>query len=637
MNTECLRRSCELRSWWAPALSAVLLAAVGGAARAVESAPASTPLELQSPDGRIVVTVNPTGAITYRVAVDGTPVLNESRLGLRLRDGELGRDVTLAKADRSEVDAAWVNPLGKRREVRDHHRELALTLRERAGGREFQVIFRAFDDGVGFRYALPAGAGANDFVVDEELTEFAFTADNLCYAGDHTHVPSDAYDVRGGFAGSQEWEFLRQRLSDLSSDTVTGLPLLTHTPAAWVAVTEADLIDWAGLWLAREPQAAGTTAVTLRSRLAPRLDGQGLVKGTLPHASPWRVLIIGREPGRLIESDLVLNLSTPCQIADPSWVKPGMVAWDSWWSGIGSKDTGTMKDFIQFAGEMSWPYQLVDGGWYVGTHTGAPRPDADITRPAPGVDMPELLRFAAENKVRLWVWLYWTDAAQGDAFKQAFALYEKWGLAGVKIDFMDRDDQEMVNWYEAVTRIAAEHRVTRPFTRFLAGPGDFTPGGFVNRPADLFQPHASPTQVQGTRAGQLALFVAYDSPVMCVCDHPTNLRGQAGIDFLKLVPTVWDETRVLSGVVGEHLVIARRSGPDWYLGALNNGFTRVRSVKLDFLGAGRWRLRWWRDAADSAENAEHIEIEERVVSADTTLDLRMAPGGGAVARFVPVP
>ena len=461
---------------------------------------------------------------------------------------------------------------------------------------------------------------------------------------------------------------------------MTGLPLLTHTPAAWVAVTEADLIDWAGLWLAREPQSAGTTAVTLRARLAPRLDGQGLVKATLPHASPWRVLLIGREPGRLIESDLVLNLSTPCQIADSSWVKPGMMAWDSWWSGIGRKDTGTMKDFIALAGEMGWPYQLVDGGWYLGTHTGISRLGSDITKPVPEVNMPELLRFAAENKVRLWVWLYWTDADQGEAYKKAFALYEKWGLAGVKIDFMDRDDQEMVNWYETITRTAAEHhlmvnfhgaykptgmirtwpnqitregilgneynkwsrrvtaehRVTLPFTRFLAGPGDFTPGGFLNRPTEAFQKGVTPTQVQGTRAGQLALFVAYDSPVMCVCDHPINLRGQPGIDFLKLVPTVWDDTRVLSGVVGEHLVIARRSGRDWYLGALNNGVTRVRSVKLDFLGAGKWRLRWWHDAADSAENAEHLEIEESVVSADTTLDLRLAPGGGAVARFVPI-
>jgi alpha-glucosidase len=200
--------------------------------RAANPAPTNAALELRSPDGRIAVAVNPAGVLTYRVAVDGVPMLNESRLGLRLRDGELGRDVALVKADRAESDTPWTNPLGKRRQVRDHHRELALTLRERSSGREFQVIFRAFDDGVGFRYALPTWKGAKDFVVEEELTGFAFTADNLCFAGDHTHIPPDEYDVRGGFAGSQEWEFLRQRLSDLSPDTVTGLPLLTQTPAA---------------------------------------------------------------------------------------------------------------------------------------------------------------------------------------------------------------------------------------------------------------------------------------------------------------------------------------------------------------------------------------------------------------------
>jgi alpha-glucosidase len=672
MNTQHSRRFSLLRAV-ATFTAIVAISAAGTLA----AAPASTnaALELRSPDGRIVVTVNATGALAYRVAVDGVPVLNDSRLGLRLRDGELGRDVALVKADRAEADTTWTNPLGKRRLVRDHHRELAVTLREQSSGREFQVIFRTFDDGVGFRYALSAGAGTKDFIVEEELTEFAFTADNLCFAGDHTHIPSDAYDVRGGFAGSQEWEFLRQRLSDLSPDTVTGLPLLTQTPAAWVAVTEADLVDWAGLWLAREPLAAGTTAVTLRARLAPRLDGQGLVKAVLPHVSPWRVLMIGREPGRLIESDLVLNLSTPCQIADPSWIKPGMMAWDTWWPGVGKKDTATMKQFIQFAGEMGWPYQLVDGGWYPGTRT----TNADITKPVPAVDMDELLRFAAENKVRLWVWLYWTDVDQNDAYKEAFALYEKWGIAGVKIDFMDRDDQDMVNWYEKIARagaehhlmvnfhgaykptgmirawpnqitregilgneynkwsrrVTAEHRVTLPFTRFLAGPGDFTPGGFLNRTPAQFQSGVTPTQVQSTRAGQLALFVCYDSPVMCVCDHPDNLRGQPGIDFLKIVPTVWDETLVLSGVVGDHLVMARRSGSDWFLGALNNDYTRVCNTRLDFLGPGKWKMRWWHDARDSSENPGHIQIEERTVTAGETLNLRLSSGGGAVIQFVP--
>jgi alpha-glucosidase len=660
------------------AVCVILLAAFGLGARAADSS-SSTALELKSPDGNISVTVNAPGALGYRLAVDGVQVLNESRLGLRLRDiGLLGGNVALVDTARTEHDGTWTNPLGKNREVRDHYRELTVNLRENgAAGRTFSVVFRAYDDGVGFRYLLPKGSGAANIALDEELTEFAFATDNVCFAGNHTDVPPDAYDSRGGFHGSQEWEFRRQRLSDLPVETVTGLPLLTHASAAWVAVTEADLVDWAGLWLAREPQEAGTGAVTLRSRLAPRWDGQGLVNAALPHATPWRVLMVGREPGRLIESDLVLNLSTPCQIADPSWVKPGMMAWDRWWSGIGQMDTGTMKDFIQFAGEMGWPYQLVDGGWYVGTRS----PESDITRPAPAVDMDELLRFAAENKVRLWVWLFWSDVDRDDAYKKAFALYEKWGIAGVKIDFMDRDDQDMVNWYEKITRCAAEHhlmvdfhgaykptgmirawpnqitregimgneynkwsrrvtpehRVTLPFTRFLAGPGDFTPGGFVNRQPDQFQTHVSPTQVQSTRAGQLALFVAYDSPVMCVCDHPVNMRGQAGVDFLKLVPTVWDETRVLSGVVAEHLVIARRSGPDWYLGAMNNSYARVRTVKLDFLGPGKWHMRWWHDAADSGDNAAHLAIEEKDVTAGDSLDLRMASAGGAVIRFVPVP
>jgi alpha-glucosidase len=660
-------------------LLSVLLAAVGCGAHAAEATGPSTPLELKSPDGRISVVVNASGTLSYRMIIDGRRVLNESRLGLRLRDvGELGSNVVQLDTARTENDSKWTNPLGKRREVRDHYRELTVNLREIGeGGLAFSVVFRAYDDGVAFRYLLPKMAGASSAVIDEELTEFAFATDNTCFAGDHVDIPPDAYDSRGGFHGSQEWEFRKQRLSDLPVETPTGLPMLTHTSAAWVAVTEAELVDWAGLWLAREPQEAGTGAVTMRSRLAPRWDGQGLVRVSLPHPSPWRVLLVGREPGRLIESDLVLNLSTPCQIADPSWIKPGMMAWDRWWSGIGKMDTGTMEDFIAFAGEMGWPYQLVDGGWYVGTRS----PESDITRTSPAVDMDELLRFAAEKKVRLWVWLYWSDVDRGDAYKKAFELYEKWGLAGVKIDFMDRDDQDMVNWYEKITRCAAEHhllvdfhgaykptgmirtwpnqitregilgneynkwsrrntpehRVTLPFTRFLAGPGDFTPGGFVNRSPDRFQAHVTPTQVQSTRAGQLALFVAYDSPVECVCDHPVNLRGQAGIDFLKLVPTVWDETRVLSGVVAEHLVIVRRSGPDWYLGALTNSNARVKTVKLDFLGPGKWHLRWWQDAADSADNAEHLTIVERDVTAEDTLDLQMAPAGGAVIRFVPAP
>jgi alpha-glucosidase len=186
-------------------------------------------------------------------------------------------------------------------------------------------------------------------------------------------------------------------------------------------------------------------------------------------------------------------------------------------------------------------------------------------------------------------------------------------------------------------RVTAEHRVTLPFTRFLVGPGDFTPGGFVNRMPEQLRIRVDQAEVQGTRAGQLALFVAYESPIGCVADHPSRLRDKPGIDFLKVVPTVWDETRVLSGTPAEDLVIARRSGDSWFLGALTNSYPRTRSVKLDFLAPGKWKMRFWHDTRRTLEvDPEDIQIEERTVSAGDTLDILMAGGGGAVAHFVPV-
>jgi alpha-glucosidase len=655
----------------------LILAAVSAVAWKSNSAAGS--IQLLSPDGRLQVDVATHGALNYRLSVGGEVVLQGSRLGLRFKDApQLGSAVTLISAVRKESDTTWVNPLGKRRNVRNHYREMQLNFRETDSGRTFGVVFRAFDDGIGFRYVLPVQANVEQTVIEEELTEFSFPSDHQVFAGDNVNHPPTKYDTGPGYAGSQEWEYRKQRLADLSVDTVTGVPALVHASAAWVAITEADLYDWSGMWLSRTPQRPGTTAVTLRARLAPRLDGDGLVKISLPHDSPWRVVMVGQEPGRLIESDLVLNLSTPSLLPDASWVKPGLASWDPWFSNYVKKDTGTMKDYIQLAADMHWPYQLIDGSWYVNRQT----PSADITQPVPTIDMEELRRFAAQKNVRLWLWLYWTDVDRNDNYKKAFDLYEKWGIAGVKIDFLDRDDQDMVNWYEKITRYAAsrhlmvnfhgafkptgmirtwpnqitregvmgneynkwstrvtaEHRVTLPFTRFLAGPGDYTPGGFVNRTPATFQPNSSPAQVQGTRAGQLALFVVYESPLIVVADHPDTIRGKAGLDFLQGgIPTVWDDTRVLSGVPAEYLVIARRSNADWYLGTLTNSDERVKSVKLDFLGPGRWKMRWWHDASESALDAERIDIEDRMVTGADVLEVHMQPSGGSVAHFVREP
>lgn len=627
-------------------------------------------VSVKSPDGTIEMTIRTEGRLSYSVSVDGKTVLAESRLGLTFKDGAtLGADVRLDEVSRNQSDTTWENEFGKRRIVRDRHNELRLSLVERSG-RPFEFVVRAFDDGVGFRYVLPASASSptQDFVLEEELTQFVFSGNQLCYAGvnENTGKPEN----RIGYIGSQESEFLPVRLADLPTDQVRILPLLVRTDAAWVAITESDLVDWAGMWVNRVPGADADGSITLAARLSPRPDGQGLVKSTFPRSSPWRTLFIAREPARLIESDLVLNLASPCSLADTSWIKPGISSWD-WWSQVTRPSTATFRELIEFSAEMGWEYVLLDAGWSSRN---------SIMEAGQAVNMDELLTLAKEKNVRLWLWLHWSSVDRNDAYKEAFALYEKWGIAGVKIDFMNRDDQEMVRWYEKIVKAAAEHhlmvnfhgafkptglirtypnqitregilgneynrwsgrvtpehKATLPFTRMLAGPGDYTPGGFLNMQQDRFKFNVRPTQVQGTRCAELALFVCLESPVVNACDHPSHYRDQPGLDFLKIVPTVWDDTRVFDAVVGEHVVIVRRNGDRWFLGALTDRSARDIPVKLNFLGQGSWTMRLWKDAPDSDVEGTHLLTEQRSVTAADSLTLHLARAGGAVACFEPV-
>jgi alpha-glucosidase len=627
-------------------------------------------VSVASPDGTIQMSLRANGPLAYSVSVDGKVLLSDGRLGLRFTDGMiLGANARLTKIKRSSSDTTWENRLGKRRVVRDHHNELRASFVE-ASGRSFQIVVRAFNDGIGFRYVLPAALAKSsaEFVLEEDQTQFSFPENYVCYAGINENTGTSTNLI--GYTGSQESEYKPIHLADVPTDQVRMAPLLVQTPAAWVAITESDLVDWAGMWLNRVEPAGNASSVTLRARLSPRPDGQGLVKSAFPRHSPWRTLIIGRQPGRLVESDLVLNLASSCVLPDTSWIKPGKSSWD-WWSQVTRPRTATYRDFIEFSAEMGWPYALLDGGWSSRTN---------IMMPSPSVNIDELLALAKEKNVRLWVWAHWTGVDRNDAYLQAFPLYEKWGLAGVKIDFMNRDDQEMVNWYEKITKAAAqhhlmvnfhgafkptgmirtypnqitregilgneynrwssrvtpEHKTTLPFTRILAGPGDFTPGGFLNKQLDQFQFNVRPTQVQGTRCAELALFVCLESPIVNACDNPIHYRGQPGLDFLKIVPTVWDDTRVLDGAVGEHVVIVRRNGNRWFLGALTNSDGRDIPLKLDFLGAGSWVLKLWKDAPDSGMEGTHLVTEQKTVTSADLLNLQLARAGGAVACFEPV-
>ena len=644
----------------------------------------ASPVELRSPDGRIVVTVGvkerlepyPSGPrLYYSVAFRGKAILLDSPLGLDFADAApLARGLVVEKETPRSFDATWERVAGKSRQVRDHGNELVLDLVESAApGRRLQVAFRAYDDGVAFRYVLPEQPGLGAFRLAAERTEFRFAANHTAWAA--------AY---GSFTTSQEKEFDETTLGAITPASIVGLPLLVRAGAdAYVAITESDLRDWAGMYLAGH----GAAPNTLVSTLSPRPDDPAVVvQAKTPHASPWRVLMIADHPGRLVESNLVANLATPLQLKDTSWITPGRSAWDRWWSGdwapgadfkVGM-NTATMKYFTDLAAEMGWEYVIVDWTWYgpiTDFKTGGER---DCTKPVAAVDIPEIVRYATAKNVKVLLWVYWRHLDQ--RLDEALALYEKWCVAGIKVDFMDRDDQWMVNWYETVVRKAAEHhltvdfhgamkptgleraypnhltregvlgneynkwsdrvtpehKVTLPFTRMLAGPMDFTPGGFRHATKAGFKAQDSQPMVMGTRAAELALLVVYESPLQVICDSPDAYRGQAGTSFLKETPATWDETRVLAGEVGRYIVVARRSGKRWFVGAITGSDGRTLDIPLGFLGGDDlWRARIVADAPEAWVSPERATEDTWTVRPIGKLTAHMAPGGGFAAILEP--
>jgi alpha-glucosidase len=663
---------------------AVLVGTVLFSCSPAAAAPAKSAHEVRSPDGKIAVSIHTDAPLGYSITVDGKPLLLRSRLGLELAgDVKLGEKPVVQSEKRRSANTNWVNEWGKNRQVRDHYNELNLTLKD--GDRTFGVVARAYNDGVAFRLVLPKQPGMDSFTVTRDATELTFPDDCPVWAG--WNNAEGAARPEGGFVGSQEWWYAPAKLSTLNPKFKHGVPFLVRTPAAYVAITESDLLDWSGMWLVTKPGAKNTLEVQLAppipvqpwpSRSPSAANGaavstapvpagevqKGLVVATTPHNSPWRTFIIGRQPYDLIQSDLVLNLATPSQLADTSWVKPGMSAWGTWWPNVGRNDLPTLKQFIQLAADMNWPYQLSE------------IQDKSI--------VPELVSFAKERNVRVWLWFHFNDFIDSAVYKRDFPMYAKWGIAGLKIDFIDRDDQFAVKWYEDIAKTAAEnhllidfhgafkptglnrtwpnqitregiqgdeynkwstketpeHRATLPFTRVLAGGADYTPGGFANRQPSQFHTGTKPTEVQATRAGELAMFILIESPFEVACDSPEDYKDKdgkylLGVDFLKGLPTVWDETRGLAGEVGKYVVEVRRHGKNWYLAAITDRTARELPVPLKFLGKGQWKVTLWEDAPDAGENAEHLVKNEKTVRATDALQLKLAASGGTVAIFSP--
>jgi alpha-glucosidase len=639
--------------------------------------------EAVSDDDITLLSPNRLLKLTLNVGDGGRPTIDVFRREVWLAQVELGLDFVdapplaegfkIALTHQSSTRLKYEIPVGKASSAEKIYDDVAVVLREsQPPHRQLRLEFRAFDDGVAFRYELPKQESLDKFVLRDELTQFTFFDDPLVKA-----LPL------ANFTTSYEAYYETKKASELTAGKLFGLPmLLQHPKQVWLAVTEANLTDYAGMYLSPIEGRAGTFA----TRLSP-LPGQSEKKvvGATPFVSPWRVLMIADDPGRLIESNLVFNLSDPPAFKDTSWIKPGATTFP-WWNhyvleGVDFEpgvNTATMKHYIDFCAANGIPYHSLDGldiAWYGGPI--APTGPTDVTKAAPSIDLPEVLRYAKEKGVRLRLWMHWK--ALKPQIDEAFATYEKWGIEGVMVDFMDRDDQEMVRFYHEMASKAAKHHLTltlhgayKPtgmertwpnvltyeaalnqeynkwqppgikgtppghnldiaFVRMLAGPLDYHQGGMRNVLPENYRFRDVAPPVQGTRGHQLAMYVVYQNHLPMIADYPEAYRDQAGFDFLTKVPATWDETRVLHAELDVCLVIARRRGKEWFVGGMTASNGKELELPLSFLGAGSYETDVYLDDPSAGPTA--LDRQQRSVSATDKLPVSMPPSGGFVTRL----
>ena len=634
----------------------------------------SGPFEVLSPDRNIRVSITTQGTVRYSITVDGRDVVFPSPISLALAGGEaLGVNPVVKGATFGGRAGTFQPPVRiKREQPADSWSDVQIEFEG-----NYSLVVRAFDDGVAYRWVL---SRSGEVTIESEQASFRFSENPLIYFAE------DA-----SFISHQERPYKKVRLQDIKPEAFAYPPaLVVVNERINVSITEADLLDYPGMSLKRLgddglagtfPQyPAATEMVRDRTeRVTKRESWIARTSGT--RALPWRVLAIARKDADLLTNDMVYRLGSESRIGDTKWIRPGKVAWD-WWNfnnlyGVPFRagvNTETYKHYIDFAAEYGIEYVILDEGWYK---------LGDLTAVVPAIDMDAIAAHAKAKNVGLIMWVVWkTFDRQMDA---AFALFEKWGVKGIKVDFMQRDDQWMVNFYERVAREAAkrkmlvnfhgaykptglsrtypnvltsegiiglehnkwsadaspDHNVTFPFIRMMAGPVDYTPGGMLNATKADFKPVFNRPMTQGTRCHQLAMYVVYESPLQMLADSPSNYRREPeSLAFIASVPVEWDDIRVLDAKIGEYIVVARRRGTQWWVGAMTNWTARDLEIDLSFLSIspyyispGPWTAEIHRDGANADRAAVDYVREVRSVGPSDKLKIRLAPGGGWASRF----
>ena len=553
--------------------------------------------------------------------------------------------------------------------IREHYNELKLEMEG-----DYTIVFRVFNEGVAYRFETSLAA-AETKVYGEEA-HFSFAGDYNVY-----------YHKEEGFFSHNEREFLYLPLKQITTTSLASPPAIIVTnQGVNIALAESDVEDYPGLWL-RGNNSNALDGVfppyPLKEELRRNSDRDfqvtetagyiAMTKGT--RTFPWRIIGIAEKDADLITNQLVYLLAKPSQVQDTSWIKPGKVAWD-WYNanniyGVDFKagiNTQTYKYYIDFASRYGIEYVILDEGWYK---------LGNLLSVVPEIDIEELVAYGKKKNVGIIVWMVWKTL--DDQFEAAFTQAEKWGVKGLKIDFMQRDDQLLMDFYHKICREAArrrmlvdfhgairpatmtrtwpnlvnvegvrgleqtkwskyanpEHNVTLPFTRMLLGPMDYTPGAMVNAGRESnFAPIFQRPMSLGTRAHQLAMYVIYEAPLQMLADSPSHyLREPEVMEFLRPVPTVWDETRVLAAKLGDYVSIARRRGHEWYIGAMTDWTSRTLEIDLSFLPRGRFRIVAYEDGPNAEKTGHDYKVVKSDVDGTKKLTINLAPGGGWAARI----
>ena len=627
---------------------------------------------VKSPDGKIVVTVSTGEHVSYSVEREGLKLLAPSQISMTLVGGYVYGGKDNFKATRKSIDQTIPARIFKRTQVRDRCNELTLSTGS------YDIVFRAYDDGIAYRFVARGKEG--EFAVAYEQAEFAFPYDYSAYV---PYVAGDKETFEQQFYTSFENTYAHHAISRWQKGKLAFLPVTVEAAnGIKLCITESDLRDYPGMYLSNQEGGRSLRGVFAASPAQVEQGGhnmlQGLVRSrrnylsrvTSPHAFPWRVIAIAKEDRQLAESDLTWRLATPAAAGDWSWVKPGKVAWDWWndWNLYGVDfeagiNNDTYKYYIDFASEHGIEYVILDEGWAVNKQ-------ADLMQVVPEIDLPMLCAYAAQKNVGLILWAgYW---AFNRDMEGVCKHYSAMGVKGWKIDFMDRDDMEMVQFYEKAAATAAKYHmlvdfhgafkpsglqrtypnvlnfegihglenmkwgaptidqvtydVTIPFARLVAGPADYTQGAMRNASRGNYRPVNTEPMSQGTRCHQLAEYVVFDA---MLCDSPSNYRQEEECTkFIASIPTVWDETIALDGKIAEYVVIARRSGSKWYVGALGNWDERDLEIDLSRLGVGTKQGEVYVDGINAHRAARDYRHEP--VTVNGKWKVHLAPGGGAV-------